>query len=233
MPNSIKRTGVDVDRMMQWLWWARSDYRAARLLLGGGGELLIQSAAFANTAIEKLLKTLHRHLGTKTPRSHNVSALFQTLKEQTQTNIQINESFLRLLVKAYKLRYPDDLEEDFNIALNEARLMVELDRTVKAILDRIVITESGTGKTVDTFLDVAIKENDLGILTNNAALDPSIAPLLFSRPSQSRDLRVYRGKILENLYTSAYVKDEPNFEIEGFVILSGAEARAGYGPLAP
>jgi hypothetical protein len=60
-----------------------------------------------------------------------------------------------------------------------------LDRTVKAILDRIIITESATDKKVDTFLDVAIQENDLGILTNNAAVDPSIAPLLFSHPSQS------------------------------------------------
>src|SRR5262249_29154476 len=155
------------------MWWARSDYRAARLLLLGGGEFLIQGAAFANTAIEKLFKTMFVYLGTKFPHSHNVTALFQKLKEQTQTNLQINESFLRLLAKSYKLRYPDDLEEGFNVALNEARILVELDRTVRAILDRITIFKSGTEEKVDNFLEVAIKQNDQDILTNNAGLDPS------------------------------------------------------------
>jgi HEPN domain-containing protein len=217
--------------MLEWLWWARSDYRAARLLLLGGGESLVQGAAFANTAIEKLFKTMFVHLGSGFPKSHNVTSLFQRLREQTHTNLQINESFLRLLVNSYKLRYPDDLEEGFNIALNQARTLVELDRTVRHVLNRIVIYESGTDKKVDTFLQVAIKENDLGILRNNAGIDPGIAEQLFSQPSQSRDLRVYRGKILENLYTSARVKDEPNFEIEGFVILGEGQARAGYIPI--
>ncbi|MGA9686100.1 MAG: hypothetical protein WBQ81_05050, partial [Candidatus Sulfotelmatobacter sp.] len=31
---------------------------------------------------------------------------------------------------AYKLRYPDDAVDKFNIALNQVRLLVELDRTV-------------------------------------------------------------------------------------------------------
>jgi hypothetical protein len=38
---------------------------------------------------------------------------------------------------------------------------------------------------------------------------------------------------MENLYTAAYVKDEPNFELEGCVILNDKEARTAYVPLAP
>ncbi|MBV9885621.1 MAG: HEPN domain-containing protein, partial [Acidobacteria bacterium] len=125
MSNVTRRTGAEAKQMMQWLWWAGSDYRAARWLLRGG--LLLQGAAFANTAIEKYLKTSFVYLGARIPHNHNVTVLFQTLKAQTQTNIAINGSFLRLLEKSYKLRYPD-VEEGYNLALNQCRLLVELDR---------------------------------------------------------------------------------------------------------
>jgi HEPN domain-containing protein len=110
----VTRTNInDLGTMtLHWIRWADADYLSARLLLLQG--LLVQGAALANTAIEKYLKAVFCHAQVKIPHGHAIDALYAKVKAIGPTNLDLNESFLRLLRKAYKLRYPDDLNKVFS-----------------------------------------------------------------------------------------------------------------------
>src|SRR5690348_1331567 len=97
--NAHKR-GIQVT---QWLAWADEDYLAARALLLRS--FVAQGTMLANTAVEKYLKTglLARNVTFRN--SHDISALYEQLK-QSGTVPPVNASFFSVLNKAYKLRYP-------------------------------------------------------------------------------------------------------------------------------
>jgi HEPN domain-containing protein len=218
-----------VETVLLWLRWADTDYRAARLLLMTG--ILVQGAALANTAIEKYLKSLFRFSGLAIPYSHKVSVLYAQIKKETSSDLDVNESFLRLIEKAYSLRYPEPLDEGFNIALNQVRLLAELDRTVQKITDRFQVKERATGKKVPLVLDRALQDRDEGILTNNVGLNFSLAAGLFASPSRSYDLRIHKGVLRETDYLSASAKDTSEHELEGFRVVNDLQFEVAYRPI--
>ncbi len=226
---TISQSGQNAEKTLRWLRWADADYRAARLTLRSG--LLVQGAALSDTAIEKYLKSLFSHLGLRIPRSHRVSELYTTMKRETASDLTLNESYLRLLEKAYTLRYPDEVTEGFNLALNQARLLAELDRTVKKITERFEIVRQDTKQKIPQILERAMQGKDEGILTNNAALNPSITSALFSSPSRSYDVRMHIGILFETDYTTATVKDGPEYEVEGFTVVADRQYRVAYAPI--
>jgi HEPN domain-containing protein len=229
MAGQITRSGQSVIETLLWLRWADSDYQSARLLLLQG--LLVQGAAFADTAIEKYLKSLFAHQGLPIPRSHEVATLYQAVKAKTGSDLDLNESFLRLLEKAYKLRYPDDAKDGFNIALNQVRLLVELDRTVKKIIERFSIVRADRDEKILLIMERAMQNNEASILIKNISLDPSLGPQLFSNPSHSYDLRRHKGQIYETNYVTKMVIDGSNFEIEGFAVVSDSQFEVAYKPI--
>jgi HEPN domain-containing protein len=210
--------GKDAEKTLVWLRWADADYRAARLTLVAG--LLVQGAALSDTAIEKYLKSLFSHRRLPIPRSHRVSDLYERVKMETGSDLSVNESYLRLLEKAYSLRYRDEVTEGFNLALNQARLLAELNRTVKRITERFQIVRRDTNQKVPLVLERAIQDKDEGILTNNVALNASLTSALFSSPRRSYDLRMHKGILREADYATATVKDGPDYEVEGFTVVN-------------
>ena len=118
---------LSAELIVNWLRWADTDYIAARRLLLDG--LLVQGAAYANTALEKYFKTILLIKKKKTPKVHNISILFRRVLE-SNVPINLNEDFLQLLFKVYKLRYPDELKVDYSVAINRTRLLTELDYSV-------------------------------------------------------------------------------------------------------
>ena len=113
--------------------WANNEYIASRLLLLN--DALVQGSGLSNTTIEKYLKALFVLLGLEIPKGfkgHNICNLYDKIKKKG-IELKINEEYLALLVKAYRLRYFDNLEPGFNIALNRTKLLVELDHTVYEI----------------------------------------------------------------------------------------------------
>jgi HEPN domain-containing protein len=226
-------SGVDAEGVLKWLRWADTDYRGARLCLLAG--LVVQGAALSNTAIEKYVKSLFVHQGLRIPRSHKVSELFTLLKQQRKTDIALNESYLRLLEKAYALRYPDDLTEGFNIALNQKRLLAELDRTVFRLTSRFNIMQIQTKQRIPLVVERAINDGDAGILADNIALNAAAADTFFSSESRSYDLRMHSGNIYETEYTTVSVKDEQDHETEGFRVidLNGPQLQVAYLPMLP
>jgi HEPN domain-containing protein len=115
---SVTPHGIQV---AHWLAWADRDYLAARDLLLR--RFVLQGATLANTAIEKYLKAALVVKNISFRNSHDVVALHQQLKSNAPKLPAVNTAFLGLLVKAYKLRYPDDLPVGFNIALASAKIL--------------------------------------------------------------------------------------------------------------
>jgi len=218
-----------VEETLLWLRWADTDYRSARLLLLQG--LLVQGAAFSNTAIEKYLKSLFAHRMVPIPHSHQVARLYERIKNETGSDLGVNESYLRLLEKAYKLRYPDDAADGFNIALNQARLLAELDRTVKKVIERFQIVRRDRNENILLILERAKEDKDAAILSKNVALDPSLVSGLFSSPSHSYDFRRHKGVIYETDYVTVAVTDGPDYEVEGFSVVSDTQFTAAYRPI--
>jgi HEPN domain-containing protein len=225
----MTRSGESASETLLWLRWADTDYRGARLLLVQS--LLVQGAALSNTAIEKYLKSLFALKGLPIPHSHRVAKLYERIKIETGSKLDVSESYLRLLEKAYRLRYPGDAADGFNVALNQVRLLVELDRTVKKIIGPFQIVRKDRNEKIPLILERATQDNDSAITTKNVALDPSLASNLFANPSASYDFRRHKGAIYETEYMTATVGDGLDHEVEGFSVVSDNQFTVAYRPI--
>lgn len=225
----VTSSSQSVIETLLWLKWADADYQSARILLLQG--LLVQGTALSNTAVEKYLKSLFAHRNLPIPRSHEVARLYRQIKNQTGADLDLNESYLGLLEKAYKLRYPDDAADGFNIALNQVRMLVELDRTVKKIIERFHIVRKDRNEKIMLILERAMQANDASILTNNIALTPTLGEQLFAHPSHSYDFRRHRGQIYETNYVTEKVSDGPDYAMEGFAVVGERQFSVAYPPI--
>jgi HEPN domain-containing protein len=215
---------------LRWIRWADADYLGARILLVQG--LLIQGAALANTALEKYLKAVCCHSGMKIPHGHAVDVLYSKVVGHNPTNLALNESYLRLLRKAYKLRYPEELNDGYNIALNQAKLLSQLDRSVLEITKRFEI-KLPDGKTIPMVLDEARMQQHEVFLAKNVAVDPARSALLFSNPSHSYEIRNHKGNLYQVPYQSLHIKDDLVFEVEGFVPQNDLQFTVAFPPIVP
>jgi HEPN domain-containing protein len=205
------QTGQVTIKVLQWLSWADQDYVAARGLLLSGS--LVQGSAFSTTAIEKYLKAILTLRSSKISRTHDVVKLYEQAK--SVGNIPpLNESYLRTLVKAYELRYPDDLKEAFNISLTQTQLLAELDASVYAIRKPFEF-QKVDGRPVETRLDSLLKVGDSRVTDRNTAFTQFDRMTLFEGESYCYELRVLSGgEIIEADYR-AHVSDSANFDAEG------------------
>jgi HEPN domain-containing protein len=198
-------------KVLQWLSWADQDYVAARGLLLSGS--LVQGGAFSTTTIEKYLKAILTLRSSKIPRNHDVVKLYEQAKGVGRIP-PLNESYLRTLVKAYELRYPDDLKEGFNISLTQNQLLAELDASVYAIRKPFEF-QKADGRAVETRLDSLLKVGDSRVTDRNAAFTRFDRVTLFAGESDCYELRVLSGgEIIEADYR-AQVSDSGNFDAEG------------------
>lgn len=91
--------------------------------------------------------------------------------------------------------------------------------------------ESATGRNIAMTLERAVHDDDQGILVNNVGLNAEIAETLFSNPSGSYDMRKHKGELYETTYATAWVKDEANYEREGFAVKNDLQFEAAYLPM--
>jgi HEPN domain-containing protein len=201
-------SGNSAAETLQWIRWADIDYTGARLLLLNG--FVVQGTALANTAIEKYLKAVLSFSGLPIPPLHNPCKLYNKILATTTSTLALNKEFLGMLHRAYTIRYPDDLKEGFNAALNSAKILAELDRSVLEITSRF--TFIANGKSIPMILDRAVKTNDTHFLTKNVAIDPSQAKELFSETSNSYEIRRHKGKLVEASYQTTNVSDDRIFK---------------------
>jgi HEPN domain-containing protein len=221
--------GGQAETTLRWIRWADADYHGARTLLLQG--LLIQGAALANTTLEKYLKAVCSHSGMKIPHGHAVDVLYGKIAAHRPTTLALNESYLRLLRKSYKLRYPDELNEGYSIALNQAKLLSQLDRSVLEITRRFDMRINGT--TIPMVLDEARERQHQIFLAKNVAVDPALADSLFSSPSHSYDIRNHKGNLYQVIYQSLHIQDDLVFEVEGFMPLNDQQFVVAFPPIVP
>jgi hypothetical protein len=126
----------------------------------------------------------------------------------------LNESFLRLLKKAYQLRYPDDLEVGFNLSLNQSKVLVELDRSISEIANRFEFRDDDKR----LLIDQSALKSEPKYSERNLTVDPSLKESLFNQPSRSYDYRNVLPIFLEADYISPNVPDDGNFDVEGVKI---------------
>lgn len=196
---------------IEWIKWADNDYIGARELLLC--DLLVNGAVLSNTAVEKYLKAIFMLKQIKIPRCHDVTALNQKLKS-TGLILPLSEDYLSLLLMAYKLRYPDDLPPDFNIAIDRTRLLTELDYTVWVIRKGFTLT--GPAGPIQTNLDILLSRGDPHLLDKNCYFGTTKRSDLFRENASRFTMRV-RGPY--NFFTAEYqtagVPDTRNLRVEG------------------
>jgi HEPN domain-containing protein len=210
-----QESGDPIVRTFHWLRWADSDYLAARHLLVE--KMVVQGCILANTAVEKYLKALYAHLKIPIPRSHAVWALYCEVTTSRKATLPLNAAFLKVLEKAYGLRYPDELADGFNIALNQMKVLAELDRTVSAITKCFTFREG----TTDLVLARAARGRDQRYLTRNVVLNPEQASDFFASNSQSFEFRNHRPLVIEVEYLTPGLVDDGLFDQEGAVRIPG------------
>jgi hypothetical protein len=168
----------------------------------------------ANMAVEKYLKTLLALLGRRNRRTHDVVSLFNLLKESFPNLNQIAVNFLHVLHKAYRLRFPDKLEIGFNLNLQQAKVLMELDRTVHEIRRGFRI-ERGSGRPVRSMFTELMEGNHLDLTDCNCYFGSAQRSSVLRQLNHCYEMRVVRrDQILEANY-QAIVTNDGDFSSEG------------------
>jgi HEPN domain-containing protein len=209
---TIHNEGERAQLALIWLNWADNDYIAARLLLRQG--LLTQGTTLANTALEKYFKTLFVVLNKKVPHGHDITILYQQICKEI-TSLKLDEEYLSLLFKAYKLRYPDDLKPHFNIVINSVSMLTELDRCVFEIRKGFTFG-SVNNKPITTAFDDWKEASSSELVGDNCYFGTASRTELFRGTSTNYEFRVLgNGTFLEVTYLSENIPDNGNFMLEG------------------
>ena len=219
-----KVTGQEARMLLHWLTWADTDYLAARKLLTDG--FLLQGAALANTALEKYLKALLFLHGEKVVRLHDPLVIYK----QVQTcgcSLELDEAFLELLGKSYRMRYPDDIEDGYNLVLSQALLLDALDQSVKSISDRVVV--GNLNGAVKRKVELLAEQKAPQLCSMNTALGSITKDALLSQPSQVFECRFLLGDYMGAEYITERIEDT-SFGREAFLRKSDRTFQLAYLP---
>lgn len=199
--------------MLKWIGSADDDYLAARQLLLTNS--LVKGSSLSNTAIEKYLKAFLIHLDLKIPKGykgHNIANLYKQIKENG-IDLGLNEDYLALLFKAYRLRYPDGLESGFNVALCGIKLLVELDHTVYDVREGIRFEKNG--KKVTTEIQRLQERKNPILLDKNCYYGCCDRAVLFNQGSTYYEFRIVGKDIpIEASIYRPIVVDDGKFGVE-------------------
>jgi hypothetical protein len=121
------------------------------------------------------------------------------------------------LGKAYKLRYPDDLDEGFSISLAGVKMLTELDTSSHAIRSGFSLRNQ-SGQAVITRLDQLASMQSPELLDQNVAFGPTTRSQIFSKPTPCFELRVLQGgNIMSVEYVAGPIPDDRKFNLEGML----------------
>lgn len=196
-----------------WLGLADDDYLAARTLLRQG--LVVQGSIFSASAVEKYLKTIHlihnKDFDTFGKKAHDVHHLYKNLEDPLYKNKPLNESYLKALNKAYRLRYPDRLEKEFSIALHQGKMLVGLDETVFKIRNRIKF--QGTERPFK--FDLMVIENAPLLMQGNHAFGTTKRDEAFSQSLVWYEMRVLKNGAWLQAYNPSTATDDSRYDLDG------------------
>ena len=143
------------------------DYLAARLLLRNGLE--IQGLILASTSIEKYLKAVLATAGKATATHLDSDGLVEILQQCGRDVLpHISRSFLQYLGRAYAFRYLETHSGPASIAVEQRKLLAELDYSVSHFESSLTKTVNGVIQ--KTGYAVAVEARDRRIWDDNYIL---------------------------------------------------------------
>lgn len=196
---------------------AYEDYIAARQLLIN--DLLIQGCILANTSIEKYFKGMKAILGEEIPMHHNITVRkFKNTLRNKFTSIYelINFEFLEFLANCYKLRYFDEIECNFSIAIIRTKTLAELDFIVGNIENSFSFREPGMEAAENRFtLDK--NEKNPKLWDFNHTLHGINKQHYIEKPDRVYEFRkLHNGQIIQFYYVTDQIKNDGQFIYEAF-----------------
>lgn len=162
----IKSTNdkVRIKKIQHFLTDAVNDYIASRTLFLA--QLPVQASILSSTAIEKLFKALLAINGNEC-KGHLKKAHRQALRNFDQESYKsLNEDFLELNQKVYKMRYSEMLPVDFNVVLATREFLAELDYTFISLFRNLSFSNK-TALFEGTSLFSIINSKDERLLRDN------------------------------------------------------------------
>ncbi len=218
-----KKTTTNQERVklaLKFLSDCTSDYIAARILFLA--ELPPQAAIFSSTAIEKAFKTILAFNGNES-RGHLQKAHWNAAKNFDKTFYNsINEDFLELNKKAYKLRYTEDLPLGYNVAILSREFLAELDHTIMSLIVRFQF--HAEDRKIITALDHVLKSKDPRIWNENHVLNKeSKEAFIYKKPQFVFEIRNHKNVILSTTYFTKGKPKEKNFLRSAFTPLDQNE----------
>ena len=203
----------NVRNVLSFLNLGFKDYIAARVLLNSG--LLLQGATLASTSVEKYFKAIMALRGDYSE-GHLKKAHLNSVKNyDPKFYISLNESFLLFLQKCYRLRYFDDIEAGFSLAVIQRPTLAELDYTISSIHKRFTLKRGE--ETLTTMYDAALNEKNADLFLDNYILN-NIDKGTFI---QQKESSVYAMRLddvhglIEANYIAVKGSHDGNFLIEG------------------
>lgn len=163
------------------------DYIAARFLLNN--EFVVQGLTLASTAIEKYLKALIVFTSKEKEKYYyhfdNLIKLKDILdKNHHDVTKEFDPVFLDILVKAYKIRYYDKLEEPIKIGFFLNQFIGELDDTIHSL---------ETSDTPGILYGRAIQNRDPNLYQNNFILNKQEKKDFMERPDTAFAIHIQIG----------------------------------------
>lgn len=191
------------------------DYIAARVLFLSA--LPKQAAVLSSTAIEKCFKAVLAFNGNES-HGHLKNSHWNAV-ENFDRNLfnSLNQEFLELNKKVYRLRYTDDLPIDFNLVVATREFLAELDQTVLSICRLFQIGKRDESYR-PTMLEHLISSQDQRIHSENHILSKeSKETFINSKPQFIYEIRkISDDFIFETQYWSECKSNNECFLRSGF-----------------
>lgn len=199
--------------VMNFLNLGMKDYVAARILLNNG--MSLQGAILGSTAVEKHFKAILAIRGEKAT-GHLQKAHFNSIKNfLPEMYAKLNPSFLLFLQQCYKLRYVDELPQDFNLKIGSIKTLVELDFTIDTIQAQINFHDENGIEISTPYRHAIISPQSLNhqhVLKNNYLATGVEKEEFLKQPEIWLSIRQRPGKgILEVDFTTAESESDGDF----------------------
>jgi HEPN domain-containing protein len=179
---------------------AYNDYIAARFLLNN--EYVMQGLTLASSAIEKYLKIILLLSNGSVKRIH--LDRFEELKEMlNQIDYDIlsylDENFILVLSKSYKVRYYDNLSAPITIGVLTKQIIGELDYTVHIIERSLTMTDRKAGENILSPYNQALKDKNVDLIHNNYLFQGISKKQFMEQPSNAFAIYISNKKFDEEI----------------------------------
>ena len=205
----VELTLIEAKRILGLKIMAYKDYLAARTLYNT--DLVHQASFFANTCLEKELKSYLETIGIKISIGHETDKIYNILFSKNSNLAQkINIDFLKALTKIYHSRYFEKLSTGYNFITLRNKFLAELDYTYSFLES---LTRIKTNKEVfKTNYEIDVQQRTDVLYKNNYLLNNISKGEFLKQQDLAYEFRIMPNhEILEVLYLTNESSNDSKF----------------------